>query len=282
MKPLLKLTSTLTLASTLFSCSSIASYENTKNLKPMARQAQDALFKDYDLKKVQKYFAQSYIQHNPHIPTGRAPIEGFLPLLKKAKTTSKTHRLIQDGKFIIMHNTYDNAEAFGAKQVATFDIWRIENNKIQEHWDAIQPLTKPNRSSRTLVDGTTKIKNLDKTTLNKKLVRNFYQEVFVEKNKSATSKYISSKQYLQHNPQGIDGIEGLNQFLDFWLVPERETIIHRIFGEGNFVLVQSESKLNDTRLAVYDLFRVENDMIVEHWDIIQEIPKKMAHDNGMF
>jgi len=58
--------------------------------------------------------------------------------------------------------------------------------------------------------------------------------------------------------------------------------VHHIFGEGNFVLTQSEGRWNNKPQAFYDLFRIENNKIVEHWDVIQGIPAQMAHSNGMF
>lgn len=44
----------------------------------------------------------------------------------------------------------------------------------------------------------------------------------------------------------------------------------------------SEGTFGEAPTAYYDLLRVENGLIVEHWDVIQEIPAQMAHDNGMF
>ena len=179
-------------------------------MKEFSRKAQNALFKEYSVEKVRKYFKEDYIQHNPHVPTGRAPIEGFVPALEKAGTTSVTHRLIQDGNFIIMHNSYDNAEAFGAKEIVTFDIWRIEGNQIAEHWDAITPLpAEKNQSGRTIIDGATEITDRDKTDANKKLVRSFYHDVFVKGDKSAAKKYISDKKYIQHGAKGKDVLKHL-------------------------------------------------------------------------
>jgi predicted SnoaL-like aldol condensation-catalyzing enzyme len=51
---------------------------------------------------------------------------------------------------------------------------------------------------------------------------------------------------------------------------------------GNFVLLVSEGLFGDAPTAYYDLFRLEDGRIVEHWDVIQEIPAEMAHDNGKF
>lgn len=47
-------------------------------------------------------------------------------------------------------------------------------------------------------------------------------------------------------------------------------------------MTQSEGEIGGAPTAFYDLFRVEDGMIVEHWDVVQEIPAEMAHENGMF
>lgn len=277
-------------AALLVGCTSVAAensntHKATSPMKQIAMQAQDAFFKEYDAEKMQQYFREDYIQHNPHVPTGLAPALGFLPVLKEAGTRYQTHRLLQDGDFIIMHNTYDNAEAFGAKQVVTFDIWRMQDGQVAEHWDAITPMVEQTASGRSQVDGPTEIKELDKTQANKALVTNFMQDVLFGKAPEKITDYISDKQYDQHNPMVKDGLAGLNEALSY-LASQNNLFeyhkIHRIFGEGNFVLTQSEGRWNGKPQAFYDLFRVEEGKIVEHWDVIQEIPSEMAHANGMF
>lgn len=261
--------------------------ENTdkSDAKDLVMNGMNAFFRDYDEEGVKKYYAEDYIQHNPHVPTGIEPVLGFLPALKKAGTTFKTHRILQDGDLVILHNTYDNAEAFGAKEVATFDIFRVEDGKIAEHWDCLQafdPKAK-NKSGRTVIDGSTDITDLGKTKDNKKLVEDFYHKVFIEGKKEEAENYISAETYIQHSGAGKDGLKSLQAFLDVYITDSYTPAkIHRVLGEGNFVLVQAESVENGKSSASYDLFRVENDKIVEHWDIIQEIPEKMAHENGMF
>jgi predicted SnoaL-like aldol condensation-catalyzing enzyme len=57
-----------------------------------------------------------------------------------------------------------------------------------------------------------------------------------------------------------------------------------VIGEGNFVLVVSEANLGGKPSAIYDLFRLENGKIAEHWDIIDSIPPKdqWKNANGKF
>jgi predicted SnoaL-like aldol condensation-catalyzing enzyme len=254
-------------------------------MKEVALKAQDAFFKDYNATEIKQYFRADYIQHNPHVPTGIEPVLGFLPLLKKTGTTYQNHRLLEDGDFIIMHNTYNNAEAFGAKEVVTFDVWRMQDGQVAEHWDAVSPVIKETASGRSQYDGPKTVKDLDKTEENKQLIANFMEDVFFGKAPEKISEYISTEQYDQHNTMVKDGLNGLNEAIAY-LVSQNNMFdyhkVHRILGEGNFVLTQSEGRWNGKAQAFYDLFRIQEGKIVEHWDIIQEIPSSMAHNNGMF
>lgn len=255
------------------------------NLKTTAEKAQQAFFGDYNAEGVKTYFKTNYIQHNPHVPTGIEPVLGFLPVLEKAQTTYKTHRILQDGDFIIFHNSYDNAEAFGAKEVVTFDVWRMEDGKIAEHWDNITPKAEQTASGRTQVDGPTQITDLDKTASNKTIVSNFVNDVLFGKAPEKITDYISAEQYDQHNPMVKDGLAGLTEAIEY-LTSQNDMFIykkmHKVLGEGNFVLAMSEGEWHGKPHAFYDLFRLENDKIVEHWDVIEEILLEMAHNNGKF
>ncbi len=258
---------------------------NAEDLKAIALKAQDAFFKDYDEAGIKQYFKEDYIQHNPHVPTGRKPVIDYLPALKKAGTTYTSHRLLRDGNFIISHNSYDNAEDSGAKEIVTFDIYRMEDGKVAEHWDAIAPKVEKTASGRSQVDGPTKIKDLDKTEANKTLVTNFLNDVLKDGKSDKLTEYVSTEQYDQHNPLVKDGLKGLGEAIKQLTEANmmfKYTKVHRVWGEGNFVLGQSEGQWKGKTHIFYDLFRVENGKIVEHWDVVQEVPEKMAHQNGMF
>jgi len=255
------------------------------NLKTTAKKAQQAFFGDYDAEGVKTYFKTDYIQHNPHVPTGIAPVLGFLPVLEKAQTTYTTHRILQDGDFIVFHNSYDNAEAFGAKEVVAFDVWRMEDGQVAEHWDNITPKVTQTASGRTQVDGPTQITDIDKTASNKTIVSNFVNDVLFGKAPEKITDYVSTEMYHQHNPMVKDGLAGLGEAIEY-LTSQNDMFIykktHKVLGEGNFVLTMSEGEWHGKPHAFYDLFRLENDKIVEHWDVIQEIPSEMAHHNGKF
>jgi predicted SnoaL-like aldol condensation-catalyzing enzyme len=120
---------------------------------------------------------------------------------------------------------------------------------------------------------------------NKKMVMEFYEKAINEKDFEAASQYLGSR-YTQHNPGGVDGPEGLKGFLQFLKksFPQSHVDIKRVFAEGDFVILHCHSVREPESLgrAVVDIFKVENGKIVEHWDVIQDIPEKPMNTNGMF
>ena len=120
---------------------------------------------------------------------------------------------------------------------------------------------------------------------NKKTVQEFYDLLINKKDFKSASKYIGNR-YIQHNPLVAEGPEGLKAFVDFLKsdYPDARSEIKRIFADGDYVIIHVHSvRIPNTQgRAIFDLFRLENGKIVEHWDAIQEIPELSANANGMF
>ncbi len=228
-----------------------------------------------------------YIQHNPHIPTGLEPFISMLPVLQQHGTTAENVRMFEDGNYVFMHNIWRNAKPFGADVMVAFDILRVDDNgKVAEHWDALTPLVTQTASGRSQTDGPVEPQDLDKTEANKELAQAMVEDLLMGKNPSKMPDYISAEHYHQHNPHIKDGLAGLVEAVQY-LVSQNNmfqyTKIHKVLGEGDFVLVVSEGQWNGTNNAFYDLLRFENGKAVEHWDVIQAVPvKDLANSNTMF
>lgn len=87
--------------------------------------------------------------------------------------------------------------------------------------------------------------------------------------------FISPESYAQHNSSAGDGLEGLGAFMQY--LDENDiafscTDLHLLVAEGNFVMAASEGVFGDKATAHFDLFRLENGLIVEHWDVIMDLP----------
>ncbi|AIY15408.1 hypothetical protein M667_15995 [Cellulophaga baltica NN016038] len=224
-----------------------------------------------------------YIQHNLGVADG---LEGFGAVMQHAPEggfKADVLRAFQDGAYVFTHTSYD---FFGPK--AGFDVFRFEDGKIVEHWDNLLPVQKPNPSGRTQFDGATALTDLDKTEANKAVVKGFIEHVLLGHEMDQLTSYINPKEYVQHNPAVADGLEGFGAAMQYFaannLVMEYDKL-HLVLGQGNFVLSISEGKFGKgAHTAYYDLFRLENGLIVEHWDVIAPIPPKTEwkNNNGKF
>lgn len=121
---------------------------------------------------------------------------------------------------------------------------------------------------------------------NKKLVVDFYELAFnAHKPTEAAKKFIGNK-YIQHNPHVPNGAKPFYSYFEeyFKKNPESHVSIKRTAADGDLVFLHLHSKENKTDLgrAIVDIFRVENGKIVEHFDVIQDVPEKTANGNTMF
>jgi predicted SnoaL-like aldol condensation-catalyzing enzyme len=155
-------------------------------------------------------------------------------------------RILEEGNFVAMHNLWTNAAPFGADTVVSFDILRFdENGKIAEHWDAIQPWESQTANGNTMIDGPVNITNLDETEANKALAVSIIEDVLMGQNPNNITNYIA-EDYIQHNP-GIDN--GLARYSGSCRLSNsinnmfQYNTIHKVIGEGNFVLTISEGTM---------------------------------------
>jgi predicted SnoaL-like aldol condensation-catalyzing enzyme len=228
-----------------------------------------------------------YIQHNPYLPTGLEAFIGLLPVLQQHGTTAENVRMFQDGDYVFLHNVWRNAKPFGADEMVSFDILRVDaDGKVAEHWDAMTTLVHQTASGRTQTDGPVQATDLDKTEANKTLARALVEDLLMGKNPGKLADYLSSERYHQHNPDLKDGLAGLVEGLEHLASQGnlyRYTKIHQVLGEGDFVLVISEGQWSGGTHAFYDLLRFEGGKAVEHWDVIQPVPVEgLANSNTMF
>ena len=120
---------------------------------------------------------------------------------------------------------------------------------------------------------------------NKKIAVAFYDAAINRKDYQAAAGFLG-KQYKQHNHRFADGAEGLKSFIDFLKTrfPNQQGDIKRVLAAGDLVVLHVHSTRGDGTpgRAIVDIFRLENGKVVEHWDVIQDIPEKASNTNGMF
>lgn len=120
---------------------------------------------------------------------------------------------------------------------------------------------------------------------NKELAEYFWNQLFNDHNTKVVDEMVGDT-YIQHSPGFKDGKANFKEAITGFLkeYPQSTAVIKHIGADGDIVYIHNHIQLNatDQGQAAMDIFRIQNGKIVEHWDIIQDIPEKAENSNGMF
>lgn len=144
----------------------------------------------------------------------------------------------------------------------------------------------PNPSGHTQIDGTLEKKNVDKEET-RKVVAGFVGDVLRGENPDKLTSYFNGDHYIQHNTAIADGLSGLGAALEAMAKQGVQMIYnktHFVLADGDYALAVSEGTFGGVETSFYDLFRVENGNIAEHWDVMETIADKKdwQNQNGKF
>ncbi|MBO1267680.1 nuclear transport factor 2 family protein [Arthrobacter sp. PO-11] len=238
------------------------------------------LFENRDASAVDRLVSASYRQHSALIADGPEALRGLVANLPEGFRYEPA-RFLVDGNLVALHGTY---HGFGPDPLAAFDVFRVEDGKLAEHWDALQPVVAQTASGRSQTDGPTAVAEPESTEANRALVTEFAEKVLKGADYAVLTDYISAESYQQHNPEAADGLDGFGAAAAKWAEEGKllkYDTVHKVIADGEFVLLQSEGEFG-VPVAFYDLFRVSDGKIVEHWDVIAPIPAELPHGNGLF
>ena len=242
-----------------------------KSNKTIVLECYRKIIRDLDLSVIDQYIHDDYIQHSPSVKNGKAGIVEMLMFLKTlpkptVQQVSPIIRLIAEGDYVAIHLNV----AFMGKHIVVIDMYRLQNGKLAEHWDASEGQTITNEGLITMTNGSSVIEDSADAEANKNLITGFYEEVLKPKNLKYIDKWLTPG-FIEHDMK--KGILVCNNQIKK---------IHKMIAEGNFVLTHSEYMEGETAFANFDLFKLEDDKIAEHWSVSQQVPATMAHGNGMF
>ena len=239
-----------------------------------------------DTAKAKELLAPGYIQHNLAFGTGAdafvAAVEGLAQA--PVKTTVNNIRAFEDGDKVFLQTVYNFA---GAGEQVGFDVFRFdEDGKIAEHWDNLADKAAPNPSGHTQIDGTLAKKDVDKEET-RKVVAGFVGDVLRGENPDKLTSYYDGDKYIQHNTSIADGLSGLGAALEAMAKQGISMVYnktHMVLADGDYALACSEGTFGGVPTTYYDLFRVENGFISEHWDVMETLADKStwANENGKF
>lgn len=237
-----------------------------------------------DVNVAKELLKEDYIQHNLAYGTGRDAFVGSVEYLGSApvKTTVNTIRAFEDGDKVVLQTVYNFA---GAGEQVAFDVFRFENGLIAEHWDNLANIAPANPSGHTQIDGDTNIISNENTEKTREIVSNFLVDVMQGKNPEKTASYFDGNKYIQHNISIADGLDGLGVALKALAEQGIQMIYdktHFVLACGDYALGISEGTFGGAHTSYYDLWRVENGKIAEHWDVMETIASEANNNNGKF
>lgn len=234
-----------------------------------------------DTAKARELLAENYIQHNLAYGTGAEAFVGAVEYLASApvKTTVNNIRAFEDGDKVFLQTVYNFA---GTGEQVAFDIFRFDSEgKIAEHWDNLAAKADANPSGHTQIDGTLEKKNVDKDET-RKIVETFVSDVLRGENPDRLTSYFDGDNYIQHNTAIADGLSGLGAALEAMAKQGIKMIYsktHFVLADGDYALAVSEGTFAEAPTSYYDLFRVENGKIAEHWDVMETIADEASRQN---
>lgn len=177
-------------------------------------------------------------------------------------------RIIEDSSLVAVHS-----RVIGDTLKFRWDILRIDNKQITQHWSNERDSIGLNPNKHSEIDGPTVPTELEKTANNRALIDQFINQCMIKEAGGAV-KFFNFGLYIQHNRDVGDGLNGL-----LWAMLKMKLKGHtikfkynyHIVAEGNFVLSATEGYVGKEKNVFYDFFRIENNKIVEHWDIIAPV-----------
>lgn len=231
---------------------------------------------------VYKYTGHRYTQHSTGVGDGA---EGFLTFFepfveRNPKRDIEIVRILEDGRWVFC-NAYQSLND-GAARWVTMDLFYTDaNGLVVEHWDTIAPFVEKTRSGQDMVRGTTRVHSNVNSQASKELVLEYTKQIRQERQFEKLDQFVAAD-LVQHAPDIDAGAAGLAA----WLASDNAGSYEMLFnlsGQGDFAVTYGKRHANGKDIAVFDVFRIADNRIVEQWSNAEEIgPREQWGNSGKF
>lgn len=231
---------------------------------------------------VHKYTGHRYTQHSTGVADGA---EGFLEFFepfveRNPKRDIKIIRSFEDGPWVFC-SAYQSLND-GAAQWVTMDMFYTDpDGLILEHWDTIAPYIAETKSGDDMTKGATEADLSADTAANKTLVLEFTKQVLQEGVTYELDQFVADD-LIQRSVSINAGRSGLAEWLSSEAAGSYEMLFN-IFGQGDLVVTYGKRHALGKDIAVFDLYRISDGLIVEQWQNSEEIgPRDSWGNSGKF
>lgn len=244
----------------------------TRTNRELVTRALDELFSLKDLGSIDRYFAEPYLQHNPHLPNGLEAFREFARQAIVANVDFRAERLcvLAEGEFVAVHHRY---RGLGPTPLMAVDLFRVEDEKVVEHWDCLEAETAANAAFFERPVPLNAESSADEAEHHRQVAESFIDSFWINGPRNA------GKMLAEAVPQGAERLLCSPGAQDKPLCYLR---LHRALADGSFVLTQAEAVLAKKTYICYDLFLIEGDAVARYWSVAQEVPSSSAGELGMF
>ncbi|QNP74700.1 nuclear transport factor 2 family protein [Streptomyces roseirectus] len=249
------------------------------------------LFEAGDTQVVDRHVRPDLVQHSPFVPDGAQALKnaGGAVHARFPDAEYRVQRVIAQGDLVLAHSHLVLTP--GTRGTAVVDTFRFRGGRIAEHWQVAQEVPEATANGNDMFSTVSRPQTNEPgpawlTPHHEKLVAEVFDQVLVRKNPAAADTYYTPE-YHQHNPNIPDGRDAAKTWLGayFDAFPQLSVSAPKLLvAEGDVVAVHSHGVPAPglRGLAIVDLFRVVDGKVVEHWDVLQEVPETAANDNTMF
>lgn len=207
---------------------------------------------------LEKYVAARLVEHSPGIADERAGLAAaFEPLVRHGRRTMRPLRGFEDGSKVFLHTV----GLFGWRETeqVRLDIFDTDDaDHLIEHWGVAAELGNDSRTGYSQVDGPMLPEDLASTERNKNLIQEYVHECLIGGAQRRIPEFRSADGCVEHD------LEAPCSAPEF-----RYVAVEALVGCGNLVATFCDVDAATGGSAVGDLFRIHNDKIVEHWDVIE-------------
>lgn len=235
--------------------------------KALVERALTELFQQKNLEAIDRYFAPDYRQHNPFVANGPEGLRAFAgqAIVHNPGFSAGSTHLLEDGELVAVRCRYTG---FGERAHVGFDLFRVRDGSIAEHWDCLQE--DPHESEAHFFAAAAEPGAGD-TEATRTLVHAFVNQVLIGLDFDRQDEFISLEPATSSLQEACSRASS-----------RRYTRLHRMIVEGDLALTQAEGTLDGRPHALYDLFQVRDGKIATHWGVVQEVTEVTVSGLGFF